>query len=205
MPPKIKFDREKIIKIAFDYVRENGWEGLSARYIASQLNSSTGPIYTHFSSMAELEDEVVKNALKFYFQSLETPITGDKWLDSGIALIRFAIEEKHLFRCMNDEKHSVVQRKHSRPIWQKLSDELADHPSFKGLSPETALRVRLARWWLVHGLASLFNNGWFGENDAIHIESVVKATSLGLLEGLREHGFPVPRTDEARASDDNEN
>ena len=190
MPPKVKFDKEKIIEIGFEYVRQNGWEGLSARYIAEKLHSSTGPIYTHFKSMADLEDEIVKKALELYFSYLRTPITGDKWLDSGIALIRFAMEERHLFRCMNDEKHSGIQRKHARVIWRSLTDDLSGYTLFEGLDERKIFIIRAARWWLVHGLASLINNGWYSDEDRMDIPLIVENLSLALLDGLRDVDLP---------------
>ena len=58
MPPKFKFDKEEIVQTAVEVVRQHGWNGLSARSIAKELNASTKPIYGYFKSMVVLEEAV---------------------------------------------------------------------------------------------------------------------------------------------------
>ena len=62
MPAKPKFSREEVIKTAFAIVREAGIEKVSARTIANRLKSSPQPIYSHFSSMEELQDLMIQMA-----------------------------------------------------------------------------------------------------------------------------------------------
>ena len=55
MTSKVKYTHENIVEAAFQVVRSDGIEKLSARAIAKQLNSSTMPIYHHIKSMKNLE------------------------------------------------------------------------------------------------------------------------------------------------------
>ena len=203
MPPKAKFSSESVVEAAFNIVRREGWAALSARSIAKELGASTGPIYAYLSSMTDIEEAVVGKALVLYHQYLTTPQTGDPWLDSGIGYIRFALEEQQLFRCINDEKHTPMQRKLSRKIWKRLGQDLENHPQFKGLDNKTTARIRMARWMLVHGMASLMNMGWFRVNTRnqltindrkrVGIDMLIRYLSTALCRGIKEEGeIPDP-------------
>jgi hypothetical protein len=44
MPARKIFQKEQIINTAFKILKEKGWEGISARSIAKELNASTMPV-----------------------------------------------------------------------------------------------------------------------------------------------------------------
>ena len=60
MPPTVQFTREEVIDAAFEIVRHQGLEKLSARLVAGALKSSTTPIYSLFGSTEALEIDVLK-------------------------------------------------------------------------------------------------------------------------------------------------
>ena len=161
MPPRQRFSPQDVIDAAFRVVRRQGWEGFSARTIANELNSSTRPIYDCFNSMENIEAEVVKKALATFVAFINQERTGDKWLDQALGYVLFAAREKHLFRCINDEKHTPFQKQFAREHWMKLGDALADDARFKPMPEPTRHRIRVARWMLIHGLSSLVASGWF--------------------------------------------
>ena len=195
MASRNKFDRDDIIEIAFEYVREKGWEGLSARYLAQKLNASTMPIYSYIGSMANLEEEVVKKALVLFNSFLTAEYTGDKWLDFAVGYVRFAVEEKMLFRCINDEKHTVLQRKNARRMWAEYGEALSQEALFQGIDRKDMDRIRVMRWFFIHGFSTLINNGWFTlkevddhlllqEMDARLID-IIKMANHALYSGLK--------------------
>jgi AcrR family transcriptional regulator len=161
MPPKQRFTPQDIIEAAFQVVRKQGWEGFSARTIANELNSSTRPIYDYFNSMENIEAEVIKKILDNFVEFLSRERTGDKWLDQALGYVLFAAEEKHLFRCINDEKHTPFQKQFARQHWVKLGEVLSEDERFKEISAESKHKIRAARWIMIHGLSYLISNGWF--------------------------------------------
>lgn len=161
MPPKQRFSPQDVIEAAFQVVRKQGWEGFSARTIANELKSSTRPIYDYFNSMENIEAEVVKKILSYYVHFLSQERTGDKWLDQALGYVLFASTEKHLFRCINDEKHTPFQRQFARHHWIELGEALSEDERFKNISAESKHKVRAARWIMIHGLSYLISNGWF--------------------------------------------
>jgi AcrR family transcriptional regulator len=196
MPPKQRFTPQDIIEAAFQVVRKQGWEGFSARTIANELKSSTRPIYDYFNSMENIEAEVVKKILAHFVDFLSKERTGDKWLDQALGYVLFAAEEKHLFRCINDEKHTPFQRQFARHHWVELGEALSEDQRFKNISAESKHKVRAARWVMIHGLSFLISNGWFKTpvtEDAILSEEIgfsltefLKKVNHGLYEEFKE-------------------
>ena len=196
MPPKQRFTPQDVIEAAFQVVRKQGWEGFSARTIANELNSSTRPIYDYFNSMENIEAEVVKKILTYFVEFLSRERTGDKWLDQALGYVLFAAEEKHLFRCINDEKHTPFQRQFARHHWVELGEALSEDERFKNISAESKHKVRAARWIMIHGLSYLISNGWFKtpiKEDSILSEEIgftlaefLKKVNHGLYEEFKE-------------------
>ena len=55
MPPKVKIDKDDIVKAAVEVVRECGIDALNARAVAQKLSCSTQPIFSNYASMNELK------------------------------------------------------------------------------------------------------------------------------------------------------
>ena len=103
MPPKVKITKEDIINAAVSLVRENGADALNARTVASVLGCSTQPVFSNFATMDELRLAVVEKADEICNEYIKKEIEiGDfpAYKASGMAYIRFAKEEKELFRLL---------------------------------------------------------------------------------------------------------
>lgn len=188
MPPKPKVKREAIVEIAFAHVRRHGWQGLTARFLAAELNTSTKPIYFHFNAMGEIEEMVVKRAMDIILRYTTTPRTDDVWTDQAMGVVLFALEEKQLFRAIFDEKHVESRRRYSRPVWKANERNLAGYPLFEGLSAAQVELIRRARWVFVHGLASLVNiSNWPGRKDSEAIlTEMVRRMSRAVYHEFKE-------------------
>ena len=196
MPPKQRFNSQDVIDAAFEIVRREGWEGLSARNIAKKLNSSTRPIYDYLKSMKHIEAEVVNKALAYFVEYIGRDRTGDKWLDQALGYVLFAAEEKHLFRCINDESHIGFQKQFAKRHWANLGEQISEDERFRDLPKETVNRIRTVRWFLIHGLSYLVSNGWFelnasrdflvSDENAIRLLDLLKKANQGVYEAFRE-------------------
>lgn len=190
MPPKQRFSQKDVIEAAFQVVRKQGWQGFSARTIANELNSSTRPIYDYFDSMEHIEAAVVKKILSCFIDFLSRKRTGDRWLDQALGYVLFASKEKHLFRCINDEKHTPIQKQMARQHWMKLGESLSADERFKDLPMESIHKIRAARWIMIHGLSCLISNGWF-ESPKTEDAILSEETGYTLVELLKKvnHGL----------------
>ena len=153
MPPKFKFTRQEIIDTAFTLVRENGWETLSTRAVASRLGTSARPIYSFFASMIELDRELVKKGVDLLHGYMTKIFTDDPWHNHGIGYVRFAMTEKHLFSGMTDGRRVDWFKKYGDVIWENLTQSLKEYPPFQEFSQEEIYQVQLTRWLFAHGLA----------------------------------------------------
>ena len=146
--------------------------------------------------MKTLEEEVIKRTLEYFYEYLSAPATGDIWLDQAIGHVRFAMEERHLFRCINDPEHASVQKKHTVWIWESIGKMLSDHELFDGLSEEKISRIRTTRWLFLHGISSLISNECFSvpeadihaklwEDSNISILDIIRTVNRIIYEGLK--------------------
>ena len=186
MPPKVKFKKEAILDAAFAVVRKHGWKGLTARSITRELNASTGPIYTHLKSMKTLESKILEKAFEILLDYQATRRTEDIFLNMGIGYVLFAKEEKHLFRCINDERYNSLNREYHDKIFKTLGRKLAAYPIVRGLPREQVDRFLLQGWTYSHGLASLVNKGFYQEITDDEITELVTFTGLRFAQGFKE-------------------
>ena len=101
MPPRVKRTKEEIVDAAFDLVRENGMAALSARSLARALGTSTGPIFTAFTSIEEIQNEVLHRAKDWYARYIQEGLKQiPAFKGAGMAYIRFAKDEPELFRLL---------------------------------------------------------------------------------------------------------
>lgn len=155
MPPKVRINREMILNAAVDIVRERGEGALNARAVAARLGSSTQPIFSHFESMEALRQEVIRCANSTYQIYLHQEMNSGKYPPykaSGMGYIRFAREEKELFKLlfMRDRSEEEI------PEWSEELEPLIDMIcSNTGMSIEAARRFHLEMWVFVHGIATM--------------------------------------------------
>ena len=156
MPPKAKFTREEIINAAFEMVRRDGFEVLTARALGASLKSSARPIFTVFKSMDEVQAEVIKKAQRLYESYEDEDIRGaNAFKGSGTGYIRFASDEPKLFQLLFMKEKSEV------PSPEKVLEQIDDYnekilntvQEQYGLGREAAARVYLHLWLYSHGIA----------------------------------------------------
>lgn len=161
MPPKVKVTKEDIVNAAVDIVRKSGAQAINARTVASVLNCSTQPVFSNFAAMDELRLAVVEKAdilcqeyMRREVESGEFPT----YKANGMAYIRFAKEEKELFKLlyMRDRSRELI------PENSKLTDEMESivHGN-TGLSGVDVKLFHLEMWAYVHGIATMFATGFF--------------------------------------------
>ncbi len=155
MPAKAKFTQEEIVDAALAIVRTEGAKGLTARALGKALGVSSCPIFTAFHGMDEVLEKTLARAQTLYESYLLADMTSGKYPSykgSGMAYIRFAREEKELFKLlfMRDRtgENIVEERESIRPLLTILQTNL-------GLTEDEAYRFHLQLWIYVHGVATM--------------------------------------------------
>ena len=103
MPPKVKTTKDAIVSTAVEIVRQQGAEALNARAIAAELGCSTQPIFSNFATMDELRLAVAQQADALYQEYVRRETDSGEYPPykaGGMAYIRFAKEEKELFKLL---------------------------------------------------------------------------------------------------------
>ena len=101
MPPKPKFSKDEIIRAAYEVAREDGIDAVVARTVGKKLGTTATPIFTFFSGMEELKEEVYQKAKADCIAYLgECVRYFPAFKEFGLRWVRFAISQPHLFRLL---------------------------------------------------------------------------------------------------------
>ena len=181
MPPKVKITKEEITSAALALVRKGGDSAINARTLAEALGCSTQPIFSNFATMddlrlatAEAATELFKEYMKREIESGEFPV----YKASGMAYIKFAKEEKALFKFlyMCDRSGGDI------PDDDSLNNQMVGivHDN-TGLEGEKSELFHLEMWAFVHGIATMFATGFLDLDLALVSKMITDA-----YQGLRK-------------------
>lgn len=154
MPPKVKVTKKDIIETALSLTREKGESAINARAVATALECSTQPVFSNFGTMEELKNAVKAEAFKLYLSFLEKEQSTGKYpayKSYGIAYIRFAREERELFKLlfMCDREGEDLSP------GEDFTASVEMIMNANGVSREKAELIHLEMWACVHGIASM--------------------------------------------------
>lgn len=181
MPPKYKFTKQEIIQAALDITRTEGIHSVTARAVGAKLNSSSKVIFGLFQNMEKLQEEVIKAAHDLYQNYLKEDMLKGKYPPykaSGMAYIRFAKEEKELFKLlfMRDRSEEKIEQNldEIKPLLQIIQKNI-------GLSEQDAYMFHIEMWLYVHGIATMIATSYL-EWDGETISNVLTDGYMGLKE-----------------------
>lgn len=160
MPPKVKVTKEKIIDAAVQIVRESGAQALNARTVAAQLGCSTQPVFSNFASMEELRTAVLKRADELCFEYIRRETERGEYpayKASGMAYIRFAKEEKELFKLLYMRDRAGEQEERESVLTGHMENVVHDTTKLEGAEAQL---FHLEMWVYVHGIAVMFATGF---------------------------------------------
>ena len=159
MPPKVRITKESIVDTALDIVRRQGAQGLNARNIASALNCSTQPIFSNFATMEALRIAVAEKADALFrnMQQQEQANGLPPYKAGGMAYIRFAKEEKELFKLIYMCDRTGTAIPDDAPLTVEMETLVQANT---GLDEQQTKLFHLEMWAFVHGIATMFATGF---------------------------------------------
>lgn len=160
MPPKAKITKEMIVDVAFDILRRDGIDKVTARNISEQLGCSTQPVLYYFATVEDIKKSVYQKADEYHTSCImnfddtcENPMFA-----IGMNYIKFAIEERKLFQFLFQSNGfsgvsmpELLQSEDLRPLYVELQKELE-------VSEEEAKEIFSTLFIFAHGYASLYAN-----------------------------------------------
>ena len=184
MPPKVKITKEDIIKTAVELVRSNGAEALNARAVAAELNCSTQPVFSNFATMDELQNATLAAAYDIYFGFIKAETDSGKYpryKSFGMAYIRFAKEEKQLFKLlfMRDRKGEDIS---PTPDFTESVNMIMKANS---VTREKAELMHLEMWSCVHGIGTMLATSFLSLETEL-ISKMLTDIYQGISKGIKK-------------------
>lgn len=184
MPPKRKTTKEMIVDAAYEIVRTQGIEALNARNIAHKLNCSTQPVMYEFKMIEEIKKAVYEKADLYHSTYIMDIHSKNPMKDIGLNYIRFAVNEKNLFRFLFQSNEfstksltDLIDADELSPVLTILSEAL----QIDVTSGKTIFR---SIFLVAHGYASMLAN-----NEMIYDEELVSAdldlVFMGIVSQLK--------------------
>ena len=180
MPPKVKITKEDIVQAAVNIIRQSGPTAINARTLASALNCSTQPIFSNFATMEDLHLAVVEKADEICTNFIETELKKVEfppYKASGMAYIRFAKEEKELFKLLYMRDRRTETFAENRVLTDQME---ALVQQYTGLEGDDIALFHLEMWTCVHGIAVMFATSYLDLD-----WELVSTTITDIYQGLR--------------------
>ncbi len=181
MPPKVKITKTAIINKGLELVREKGKDEINARELANALGCSTQPIFSNFESMDELHTALNFAAYELYLDFIKRELEDGKYPPYkayGMAYIRFAKEERQLFKllfmCDRNGETSATSPDFDASVEMIMKAN--------GISKEKATLLHLEMWTCVHGIGVMLATS-FLELDFELISNML----TDVYQGVRTH------------------
>lgn len=186
MPPKTKITKDMVLDAAFEIARNEGAEQINARTIAQKIGCSTQPVMYQFATIEEIKVEVFRKAEQFHTSYFMTTVGefGNPLLEIGMRYIRFAEQEKHLFRFLFQSDRfgdrNIADWVHS----EKIQPVLGMMEEQAGITAEQAAELFISVYAVMHGYASMFANNAMEYEEAFIVKSIQR-TFLGIVCSMK--------------------
>lgn len=169
MPKKVIFTKDEVIAKGFEMLKERGLNSITARNIAKSLKSSPAPIYSYYTSMDELKDELIDIAKEQFLSYLKKPYTDIVFLNVGMGIVIFAREEQELFDSifLKNSSYKDLVNEFKKIIYKELEDDYR----FEGVSQEKKDWLLDKCWIFAHGLATLVSTNFISNVSDEYIKS----------------------------------
>ncbi len=184
MPPKIKITKQDIIDAAVDIVRQGGEHALNTRAVAAKLGCSTQPIFSNYSTVGQLKEDVLKVADERFRYYMKREIDLGKYPEykaAGIGYIKFAKEEKELFKLQfmrkRPKNNQKPQKGWEENEWNGMVDMVRKNVGF---DEGQAGMFHLEMWVIVHGIAVMLATEYLDWDD-----DLISQVLTDLFEGLK--------------------
>lgn len=157
MPPKKKYTKKQIIDTAFELAKIEGIEGLTARKVADELGSSVAPIYVNFNDIEDLKKAVAHKVFNVSREMSKEKVTGDKFLDIGIASLRFAKEYSVLIQELVLKKNDYMED-YDQELGSEIIQQMKDDPNLNNFNNEELMMILLKMRVFQLGLSVMIAN-----------------------------------------------
>ena len=195
--PRQRITKEFLLEQAYCLVKEQGMDAVSAKSLARLAKCSVQPIYSYYTNMDELKDQIYRKAGMEYRDFLEKNgrretaaerKAGNAAVAIGMAHVLFAVRAPHLFFLLFQQTQSVLLEtmlphfSEGQVCMEELEGRILG--GFSDHETEVAQGFLL----FVHGTACMLHSG-LAKLDLPRLETLLthqyQRLSGGAREGLR--------------------
>lgn len=162
MPPTAVITEEKILKAAFEIVRVQGFEYLTARNIAQKLNCSTQPVYRIYDNMDEVKDRVYGMAVSLMRDQIfsHQDDQNSPALNMAIGFLHFAKQERYIFQFVYLSGYKSFDLSHEVFMGDTLSMKSMLHSKrFRAIDENTQKNIFIKISIYLIGIGTMMNSG----------------------------------------------
>lgn len=187
MPPKVKVTKKMVADASFELIRSVGHEKLNARTIAEHLGCSTQPVLYSFKTVDEIREAAYGIADSFHTEYI-MPDEKDEnpMLALGLNYVRFAQEEKNLFRFLFQTDKFGGKDVKALMSDPGLSEILKIMAAGLKVDKKKAGEMFMTFFCVAHGMASLLAN-----NSMKYDEKQCKKMLISVFDGMIAAGKGV--------------
>lgn len=163
MARKETITKQAILEGAFNLLKEQGSEMLTARKLAAYIGCSTQPIFRVYKNMDELSFEVFTKAKEYYEAYCKNFPKNNEvpFVDLGLCYITFAKDELNLFKLLfltphddDNTMYDLINGKESGFVIKELR-------KIPNLNMNYAGTIFMKIFIFIHGMACMATNGEF--------------------------------------------
>jgi len=190
MAPKRKHTKQSILDGSFDFVREKGFENISARSVAKYINASTAPIYSNFKSMDDLEELLEEKAVETLKASLvENVEDTESILNFPLKYIEFAINDSNLFNQISKSKQSInVLKGHLKDkVYTRMKEIMSNSELLKNLDEEKLDDIIIKTWLHSHGIATFLDRSSSKEDNLNYAKSLLEDSLYTTIYAIKNN------------------
>lgn len=186
MAPRNKFTRGEMTEAALRVVRRSGIAALTAKALASELGTSTQPVFTCFGTMEALRAEVAAYAQTRFDAYVEEGLHERiPYFGYGKQYLRFAREEPELYRLLFLTPNADGTSSATASMLHCQKWICPSLMKIYRLTEEQANRYYRDVWLTVHSLATLTVTGGCPYSER-EIEQILTGISLSICRSIKE-------------------
>ena len=172
--------KQQIIQCAFDIARDKGKKAITIREIGKRLKRSTAPIYTQYSSIEGIFNDLNVFIKEKLFENTQKERTVSPFLNIGVGFISFVLENKLIyndfFLTMDAPLMGSGEKDHT------YLDQMKKNPFISILTDDQIESLLYDMSVYTYGLATIICTGADGNNELDYYIKKLERTGNSLTK-----------------------
>ncbi len=158
-----RITKQAILDGAFQLLREQGSQMVTARKLAAHIGCSTQPIFRIYQNMEELNTELFAKSKDFYEEYCLNykKESAFPFVDLGLCYIQFAKEELNLFKLLFLSVHDEENTMYDLINGKEQGFVIKELKRIPDLKMENASTIFMKIFIFIHGMACMTTSGEF--------------------------------------------